>query len=516
MSLKDDFILYNCRVISLDHQIPSANTIVISDSKIRYVGIIDSPQTLCSQGSTSVDCKGAIVIPGINDSHIHLLAQASRIAQSDLSHAKPGDMEAVTKMLKSAIAEKPVSAWIKGHGLDNTFFDDTNFTAQYLDSIFPDNPISISNQTGHAMILNSKALVALDIDDISHSPDGVVERDNSNELTGKFYELNSSVSSSIRAISPSSLFQQNILALNSYLLSNGITSVHDAGYNNNLSKIDTLNKLADSSLTSRISTMIQGEEDTINEFVQSKSLKPFSNLNFNTFKIMLTQTTGQFHPSQTELNDLIILINKHGFIAAIHAVEKEAIKMAITAFANAYQFFKIINRIEHCSEFTSEIRWLMSRTPCAISTQPGFIHFRGDLYSSEGQSVPITDLYPLKRMNSLSPILAFGSDAPVIEANPWKAIHGAVNRTTLSGAMFGSHDQRMTFLEALYCFTVNPAKLEGLNAIKSTISPGKLADILILNKDHIEPKSIEEIKPMMTIVGGKIVWDSKDLTLTFH
>ena len=154
----------------------------------------------------------------------------------------------------------------------------------------------------------------------------------------------------------------------------------------------------------------------------------------------------------------------------------------------------------------------LAKSGCMVVTQPGFIYWNGDNYLRSVDPPMLRDLYPVGSMMQSGIPLAFGSDAPVIDPNPWPAIYGAVNRRTSGGSSLppdDAHEQTITVAEALRLYTSAGANAEGTGRRKGTIQPGMLADMVLLDTDPIaaEPGQLKEIRAALTIVGGKVVWE---------
>ena len=117
-------------------------------------------------------------------------------------------------------------------------------------------------------------------------------------------------------------------------------------------------------------------------------------------------------------------------------------------------------------------------------------------------------LYPIGGLARAGVPLAFGSDAPVIDPNPWPAIASAVTRATRGGQTLGI-EAGISILSALRAYTLGGAIAEGAEARKGTIRPGKLADLVLLDADPtaIAPPNIKDIQPVLTVLGGQVMWD---------
>ena len=149
-----------------------------------------------------------------------------------------------------------------------------------------------------------------------------------------------------------------------------------------------------------------------------------------------------------------------------------------------------------------------------VVTQPGFVYWNGDDYLQRVEPCLLPHLYPVGALVKTGVTLAFGSDAPVIDPNPWPAIYSAVTRKTSGGNTLPPNDpistrrQEVSVLEALKMYTVAGACAEGTEGRKGTIHSGMLADLVLLDADptKVEPSGLKDIRALMTLVGGEVVW----------
>jgi predicted amidohydrolase YtcJ len=229
------------------------------------------------------------------------------------------------------------------------------------------------------------------------------------------------------------------------------------------------------------------------------------------------------HPGIAELKELLKQSHHAGFPVAIHAVEKEA----VLAVANTLQqeqgglgagnsfspLAQLRDRIEHCSECPPELVQQVKSCGAIVATQPGFIYWNGDRYLGRVEPELWPYLYPVGALAASGIPLAFGSDAPVIDPNPWPAIYSAVTGNTRAGcSLLESEKQigppKLSVMDALGMYTLGGACAEGSGHRRGSIRVGKLADMVLLDTDptKVELLGLKEIKAVLTILGGRVVW----------
>ena len=506
-------LLTNCEIYTKDPTIAGCNNILIDGNKISDIFYAPPGKHTVPERCIEIDCFRNLVIPGINDAHIHLLSSAAVMNQHSMHSIHSKDYEMIAKTLTSIKTKHNQSEWIGAYGLDDRFFLDQSFDSQWLDKFAVNEPVFISNETGHAIILNSKAMQMLHIsqndDSLLH---GVIDVAENGQLTGKFFDLNSAIFHKINAFTNQFNADNNLPKLFTQLHQKGITSVQDAGHNNKIDKLQRLSLITDVNAI-RIGLMIGCNIQNINDLASIHQEIDTNMVKFIGLKIMLSEATGDYLPAKSELEHLVKLSNSKNFRVAVHAVEEQAIDMTLDAFSSAHKFYPdIINRIEHCSEYTDSVIEKAKTIPFYSVTQPGFILHRGDYYIEAHPKDKHNDLYPLRTMQETSHVLAFSSDSPVIPPDPWDGFISAQSRNTLRGNRLGTSNERLTFDEIVDCYTTNGAIVEGSQDIKGTLAVGLLADLAILDASCIGSSN----PTLLTILNGNIVWDSEALVLTLH
>jgi hypothetical protein len=228
-------------------------------------------------------------------------------------------------------------------------------------------------------------------------------------------------------------------------------------------------------------------------------------------KVIVHETTGQLHPTQEELNEMVLGIHRSGWKAVLHAIEGKTIEAACDAIAYALKRsprFDHRHRIEHCSVCTPSLAKRLASSGIMVVTQPSFIYYNGDRYLKTVPKTNLEHLYPLSTFLKNGVALAGSSDCPVVPPSPMVGIYAAVSRKTEAGD-FVLPDEQITPLEALKMYTQEAAKATSEEGIKGSIEPGKLADLVILSGDptKLSVHEIRDIEVEMTIVDGEVVWN---------
>ncbi|MFC2060783.1 amidohydrolase, partial [Chloroflexota bacterium] len=231
-------------------------------------------------------------------------------------------------------------------------------------------------------------------------------------------------------------------------------------------------------------------------------------------KIMITETTGQLFPSQAELNRQVCNAHQAGFQVAIHAIETNTVEAAITALEYAHKHSPQSgrrHRIEHCSECPPHLLERLGKLKAVIVTQPPFLYYSGERYLAEIPANRLQWLYRIRSLIDSGLVVAGSSDCPVVPDSPLVGMYAAVTRQVESGQQLLPHEC-ISVSQALAMYTIDAAYASFEENIKGSITPGKLADMVVLNQDPItsSPEQIKDIKAEMTIIGGKVVWEALD------
>lgn len=208
---------------------------------------------------------------------------------------------------------------------------------------------------------------------------------------------------------------------------------------------------------------------------------------------------------------MVFAIHQAGLQVAIHAIEETAVDSACNAIEHALK--KIPNpnhrhRIEHCSVCSPRLAKRLAALKIIVVTQPSFIYYNGERYLKTVAEDDIQHLYPIGTLQKSGVVTAGSSDSPIVEPNPITGIYSAISRMEKTGKTVSAKES-IDSLSALKMFTCNAAKAFFDEGFKGSIAPGKLADLVLLSGDPttLSFEEIKDIKVLMTVIDGKIVWE---------
>ena len=519
-----DLLLVNAWVLTLDPGQPIAEAVAINGQSITAVGGQADVARLAGPSTQTIDCQGMCLLPGFVDAHCHLLATASSLQSLPCRPQEVSNLRELQAAIRHRAASTPQGSWIRGFGYDELALEERRHPTRWdLDRVAPSHPVRLDHHSGHATVLNSQALQLAGIHrDTADPVEGVIERrQDSGEPTGLLLEMGAFLSQRLGRLRDQKETEEGIVQLSRLLLSYGITSVHDAGANNGLARWDALHNLQTSGRLQCRVTMLAGANRLEDFLAEGRCWGEGDQwLRLGHVKIMLSLTTGALHPDIEELGRIVHGAHQSGFPVAVHAVEQEA----VAAAALVFQEVQLTpsppmprDRIEHCAECPPELVAQVWHSRAMVVTQPGFIFWNGDRYRQRVNPGLLNSLYPVENLNRYGVAVAFSSDSPVVDANPWPGIYSAVTGFSRDAQPLSGHrhdpslwTQKVPIETALRMYTIAGAYAEGTQDIKGTIRPGKLADLVLVNQDPTaaSQEALKDIHPVLTIVGGRVVWEA--------
>lgn len=536
-----DLILHNGLFHTLDPRQPVAEAVAIANRRIIAVGDNRSVKNLAGSNTTLIDLGGRHGLPGMTDSHFHFHEWSFMRKQVNLAGVV-SFAECMEKLQKAATGKLP-GEWVLGQGFNESDWPENRLPLkQDLDRISLKHPIVIWRCDLHMAVANSLALELCGINkDTPDPPEGVIEKGSSGELTGVLKELAINlVKKSILPLMETTILQamkEGMTELNSL----GLTGVHDVRLMGGLEGADAFKawqKLDEASeLTLRSWVTIPGENT--DEAVELGLKSGFGNdrLRLGHLKFfgdggMGARTAFMLDPyldggvgmpltPMEELEEAIFKADRNGLAVMVHAIgdrtNRELIRLfeKIRTSAQAGISRPLLpHRIEHLQMIRpDDIDRLAKLDRVVGCVQPHNlildINMIGQAVGEKGEFT-----YPFQQMLDAGVELMFSSDAPVASPGPLTGIHAAVTRRredgTPEGGWYPQH--KVSVEDAVRAYTLTPAIAGGAGNDLGSLSPGKLADLIILDRDIyiIPPDSIHDTKVLLTIFDGRVVFRSSE------
>jgi predicted amidohydrolase YtcJ len=511
-----DLVFTNANVITMDSGQPGAQLVATRGDRILMVGTSRDLDSVRGPATRVIDCQGKTIVPGFNDAHCHVFSMIRKQLSVDLSPASVSSITDIKAAISRRLQSLPTTKWVIGTDYNEFYLDEKRHPTRWdLDDIASANPVLLIHRSRHACVLNSTALALAGIHrETEEPPDGLIDRDiSTGEPNGILFGMVGHTTRHIQPTLSEEELDEGAAQANQYYLSRGITSFQDASVSNDLKRWKTLRRFKDTSrLRSRISMMVGIE--SLNEFHEAGFHSGYGDehLRLGGTKIMLSEVTGRLHPSPDELNAQVAMASVAGFQVNIHAIEQNCVEAAVAALEHIQHLHPgtpYRHRIEHCSECPPDLLNRLVKLRPVIVTQPSFIYYNGDRYLATIPGNQLAWLYPLRSLLDAGLLVAGSSDSPVVDASPLVGIHAAANRQSDKGDPLQS-EERVSPYDALTMYTKNSAYACFEEKAIGSITPGKLADMVLLGSNPLSSplEQLKDIRVEMTVIGGEIVWES--------
>jgi len=533
MTVKSNLVLFNGAIHTMNDSQPLVSALAVRDGKFIFVGDADGAKAVFGKEAYEVvDLKGATVIPGLTDAHLHFEYYSMMLQNINAELPKPEDVVAeVEKRAKTL----PEGKWITGFGWNHNKWGGEFPTAELLDAVAPHHPVSLQAKSGHAIWVNTAALRAVGITDTTPDPQGgQILRDAAGKATGVILEEAMwQVDRNIPMPTTDELAKAIEFGMQT-ANKRGLTGVHDLDQPSVFKAFQKLKK--EGKLTLRVNKGIPlAYLDQViaaglysgfgDDMLHLGPVKMFSDgaLGPKTAWMLAgydsaPDDTGIATTDIEVLCDSVLKANANGLAVAIHAIGDRATREILNIYAEVKKQLPntgLRNRIEHVQLLAPEDLGRLGELGVIASMQP--IHATSDMYIADKHwGSRVAGAYALKTQLEKGAVLALGSDCPVETLDPLVGIHAAVTRRRADGTPGPEGwrpEQRLTVEEAVKGYTQGPAYACGMEDRLGTIKEGYLADLTILDKDifTIDPMDILQTEVLGTVVDGNFVWRSEKI-----
>jgi predicted amidohydrolase YtcJ len=528
-----DLIVTNARIYTVDEAHPSAQALAVKDGRFLFAGSEREAMALRGPSTRVIDAGGHTVIPGMVDAHAHLLGLGEALRQVDLTGTRSYD-EVVARVAAAAKGQ-PAGKWILGRGWDQNDWADTRFpTHDALSRALPDNPVYLTRVDGHAGLANAAAMRAAGVTAKTADPrGGRLERDAAGTPTGVFVDNAQGLVE--RVIPPPTRDDQRkalglaIADAHRY----GLVGIHDAGESR--ATIDLMEEMAKAGdLPFRLYVMIGDDSAALAHYM---SIGPRSGLYDNHLWVRAIKlyadgalgsrgaallepysddpkNTGLLVSAPAHIEDVAERALASGFQVATHAIGDRGNRIVLDAYEKALAAHPTADhrfRVEHAQILNHDDIPRFAQLGVIPSMQA--VHQTSDMYWA-GSRLGIGRLlgaYAWRSLLNTGVVVPNGSDFPVESDNPLFSFHSAVSREDADNWPTGGWmpEQRMTRDEALKSMTIWPAYAAFQETIMGSITPGKLADFVILDRDimTVPERDILGTSVLATYIGGKAVYE---------
>ncbi|MFQ5794407.1 MAG: amidohydrolase [Candidatus Bipolaricaulia bacterium] len=497
MKIIPDLVLLNGVVMALSESDgdQEQEAVAIWRDRILAVGRSKEIQAL-GAGAETIDLHGKTVLPGFIDAHTHFV-QLGLEQTVYLNLGEAGSLEAALDRVRDAAKRRPEGEWIVGRGWDESHWPEARYiTREDLDRITSRHPVALFRVDGHLASVNQVALQTLNV----RSEDGLLRE----ETAWRIYDL--------IGFNPEQL-REAVRAATRLAYRHGVTSVHDIV---EPEQIQVYNELRDKlRIRVRINPRVQFLDDLSGlglrtgfggPFLKLGAIKIFTDGSIGAGNAALNEPyedrdgTGALNYEPEELKWLVQTAHRNGFQLMIHAIGDRGIATALDALAEAGVTADDRPRIEHLELVSDGQIERMRQLGVVASMQPNFIGNWGlsdGMYERRLGKARTVYMNPFAKLIEAGVPLAFGSDC--MPFSPRYGLHWAINTPF--------EIQRLSVETAIHAYTLGAAYAGFDEAEVGSITPGKLADLVVVSDNpHRIPDRIEDLEVVMTILGGEIVY----------
>jgi predicted amidohydrolase YtcJ len=524
-----DLIVINGRVLTQDTARPRAEAFAIKDGRFLAVGSNADIRNLQSARTQVIDAAKMTVLPGFIDAHCH----PGGVSELYEANANVRTVAELQKNLRARLAGTPPGFWITGAMFDDTKLD-RPLTRQDLDRVSTEHPVEVNHRGGHTSFYNSKAFELAGVTKNTPDPsDGRFFRDSNGELNGRVAELARDVITRAGRREQFTREQSRDRAtkgmahMSKLFTAAGLTSVHDLG--NTADHVTAYEDIrASGELRHRAYMMIRGDAypkmrdagiytGLGDEWIRVGGVKfaADGSASERTMRMSTpyvgTDDHGILTMTQQEIYDAVDDAHTHGWQVGIHANGDVTIDMVLNAYERALAKWPRADRrhrIEHCSLVNPSLIGRIKATGSIPTPFWTYIYYHGEKWEQYGDA-KMQWMFCHKSFLDAGIAVPGASDYGPGPFEPLMAIQSMVTRTDYRGKVWGA-SQKITVDQALRVATMNGAYPSYEEKIKGSITAGKLADFVMLEKDphDVDPMTIKDIKLVRTVTGGRTVYSS--------
>ncbi len=507
-----DAIIINGKIITMENLSPFAQALAIKGGRIMALGTTAEIELLSGEGTKVIDAGGNTVLPGMIDAHVHFMGTGLDAASVKLLGTK-NHADFMARLAEKAAALRP-GAWLRGYGYDETKFEEKCLPSlAELNRLYPDRPVFLSRIDAHSCFLNDIAFGQLNVDS---SLDGIISENG--VRTGV---LRAAANSFARKTLMEELTTDEVRLEAMHLASQealkaGVTTLHalEGGSLYSDRDVDAMLKYANEL---PIRTVLYHQIPDAKR-VKAEGMPRVGGCitvdgSLGSYTAALIEPyadrpdfCGVPYMTQRDIDDFVMEAHCLDMQIAMHTIGDRAIEMLMQAYEKALAKYPRQNhrhRFEHFTIPTYDQIARAAKLNVMISVQPSFDYLTAKVMMPARLGPErVRRGYPFRTLMEAGLTLAGGSDSNITPISPLFGITSCLVHT--------QPIQRMTTYEALKLFTINAAYIAFEEDAKGTLRPGKLADIAVIEGDIFStaPEEIQNMKVLMTIVGGKVQYQA--------
>jgi len=532
-----DVVIVHGKVWTVDAQKPRAEAVAIHGSRIIAVGSEADIAKWIGPATKKIDAQGKTVLPGFIDSHVHFSTGGGEISSVHLRDANTP--QEFARRIGEHAKKLPKGEWMLGGTWDHELWGGTPLPSHdWIDSVTPDTPVFVSRYDGHMAMANALALRLAGVTrETKDPPGGTIVRDKDGNPTGLMKDA--AMGLVFRVIPPPS--EEQLLRMIHAAMDEarrfGVTSVHDISSTEDVRAYQVLAGRGELTLHIYCITPLPQWEGPAtagiragfgNDWIHLGALKGFADGSLGSTTALFEQPYNDAPETSGLPNEMMLPegnmlkmalgADKAGLQLAIHAIGDKAIRTMLDVYTEVAKQDGARTdrrwRIEHAQHLRPEDFARFAQLGVIASVQPYHAIDDGRWAEKRIGHERAKTTYAFRTLLDHGVRLAFGSDWTVAPLNPMQGLYAAVTRATLDGKNPGGWfpEQKLKLGEAIQAYTMGSAFAEFGEKEKGSLTPGKLADIVVLDSDlfAIAPEKIKDVTVRYTIVGGKIVHSDRN------
>jgi predicted amidohydrolase YtcJ len=531
-SVRDaELVVFNAKVYTVDPRVPNAQAFAVRDGKFIAVGKSDAIKGLIGKNTQVLDAEQMTVVPGFIDSHNH--ASGDTLLYEVLV-GNPYEVEFVTiasivDKLRAKAKTTPADTWVEGFFFDDTKLKDKReLNVHDLDQVSTELPVAVHHRGGHTTFYNSKALQMAGVTKSTPGmAGGTYDHDVSGELNGRVTDRARDVFFKVGKRTSYSADEQmrrdrdGLAYISKQFVRFGLTGVcHEGGNLRALEEVrargELLHRVSYEAIGAELEAMITGGMTTGfgDEWIKlGATFEHTADGSFSERTMAMSVPypgstsgyKGNVTETQEDLNAWCERVHRAGIQLNCHANGDVAIDHVLTAYERALRLVPQPDarpKITHCTLINDDLVRRIKAINAVPALFTSYAYYNPDKFHFYGEEL-------MKRCMAYRTLLdagihaAGGSDFDPGPFSPLMGIQGMVTRTGWNGEVWGAN-QRITVDEALRVNTLNGAYATHEEAIKGSITTGKLADFVVLAEDphSVDPQKLKDIQVVRTVVGG--------------
>lgn len=533
--LHADLVVFNAKVYTVDSRVPKAEAFAVKGARFVYVGSTAEAKAFIGKSTRSVDAKQMTIVPGFIDCHNHA---GGDILLHEVLVGNPFEVEFVSiasiiDKLRAKAQKTPAGFWVNGYFFDDTKVkDNRQLNVHDLDQVSREHPVCVHHRGGHTSYYNSKALELAGVD--KNTPDrmgGTYDHDQNGELNGRVTDRARNVFNHVgqrETFTPEQKQQRDrdgLAYISKQFVRYGLTSVHhEEGDLYALQQVrargELLHRVSFEASGDMLEAMIQNGIGTGfgDEWIRfGATSEHTADGSFSERTMALSQPYAGTNPpyrgniteKQEDLNAWAERVQRAGIQPNCHANGDVAIDMVLTAYERAQKAAPrsdVRPKITHCTLINDNLLRRMQALGAVPAVFSTYAYYNPDKFHFYGEE-RMQHCMAYRSFLDAGIRAAAGSD---FSPGPFAAlmgIQGMVTRTGWNGETWGA-SQRISVDEAFQVNTINGAYNSHEEAIKGSITPGKLADFVVLADDPhtVSKEKIKDIEIVETVAGGATVY----------